>query len=286
MKIGIIGAGRAGCSIGKYITVNSDLDTLTGFYNRSHQKAVEAADFCNTTAFDTLEELVSASNTLFITVNDSQIKNVWDCIDKNSLENKIICHFSGSISSDVFADAESYGAYVGSVHPVYAFNNRFDSYKNMNGIVFTIEGHPIFLDKISELFSYNGNRVCFINKNKKPLYHAAASMASNHLLGLLNMSVEILQECGFSKKEAYRFLKPLMLNNLNSAFDTDVEGALTGPIERGDLDTVIHHLEVLDDHQRAIYKALGLEILDIAQRKNYNKADVQKYSQVKKELLK
>jgi predicted short-subunit dehydrogenase-like oxidoreductase (DUF2520 family) len=77
-----------------------------------------------------------------------------------------------------------------------------------------------------------------------------------------------------------------MLSNLNSAFDTDVESALTGPIERGDLDTVIHHLEVLDDHQRAIYKSLGLEILDIAQRKNYNKADVQKYSQVKKELLK
>lgn len=286
MKIGIIGAGRVGCSIGKYITVNSDIDELTGFYNSSYEKAVEAANFCNTKAFEELSDLVRSSNTLFVAVQDSAIGKVWDCIDKSLIENKIICHFSGSISSDVFTGAESYGAYVGSIHPVYAFSNRFDSYKNLKNIVFTLEGHPIFLDKVSELFSYNGNRVCFINKSKKPLYHAAASMASNHLLGLLGTSLEILQECGFSQQEAYRFLKPLMLNNLSEALENGVENALTGPIERGDVATVAKHLEVLDSERKDIYKALGKQILNIAERKNYNEPGFQKYSQIEKELQK
>jgi len=285
MKIGIIGAGRVGCSIGKYITVNSDLDTITGFYNRGYEKAVVAANFCNTKAFKSLSDLVMSSDTLFITTQDEQIPMVWDCIDKGLIKNKIICHFSGSISSDVFTSIGDYDAYPGSIHPVYAFSSRFDSYKGIKNIFFTIEGHPIFLDRISQSFSHNGNIICSIDKEKKSLYHASLSMASNHLIGLLGASAEILRECGFSESSAYEILKPLMLNNLAYALENGVEKALTGPIERGDCNTVKKHLRVLNSKQMGIYKSLGMEILNIAVQKNQYKPVVQTYSEIEKELL-
>lgn len=64
-----------------------------------------------------------------------------------------------------------------------------------------------------------------------------------------------------------QILKPLMLNNLSEALENGVENALTGPIERGDVATVAKHLEVLDSERKDIYKALGKQILNIAERK-------------------
>ena len=143
MKIGVIGAGRVGTSVAKYISENTE-HLITGFYSRTLKSAEESADFCNTKAFSELSELLMSSDTLFITVSDSEIKNVWDCIDKTLVRNKIICHFSGSLSSDVFTEAYEYGAYTGSIHPVYAFSSKFSSYKLLKNAFFTLEGCGFF----------------------------------------------------------------------------------------------------------------------------------------------
>jgi predicted short-subunit dehydrogenase-like oxidoreductase (DUF2520 family) len=207
--------------------------TLTGYYSKTRESALGAANFTSSKVFDSLEELIQSSDTLFITTPDDIIRDVWDRIDKKLIRNKIICHFSGSLSSDVFSDALKFGAYPGSVHPMYAFSDRHLSYKQLHDVVFSIEGHEYFLQEISSLFTYCKNPVCVLAKENKVKYHTAASMASNHMLGLYDMCLSLLEDIGYKRSDACKVLIPLIKNNLLSALDFSVEQALTGPIERG-----------------------------------------------------
>ncbi len=286
MKIGIIGAGRVGTSIAKYITLKATQHSITGFYSLHYSKALESADFCNTKAYTSLNDLVRSSDTLFIATQDSGIGNVWECIDKDLIKNKFIGHFSGSLSSDVFSGADAYGVHFGSIHPMYAFSDRFNSYKGLDSVVFTAEGCNEFLKAVLPVFEQCGNTVCVIDKQNKALYHTAASMASNHLIGLLSTVVDMLMQCGFERDNAYMLLNPLMTGNLENAFKNGAEYALTGPIERGDIATVKKHLSAVNDEQAQLYKQLAKEVVRLAQRKNNDEQLAEKYRYIEKELLK
>lgn len=290
MKIGIIGAGRVGTAVAKYITLkatqHSTKHSIQGFYSLHYSNALQSADFCNTKAYKSLDELVRSSDTLFIAVQDSEISNVWECIDKDLIKNKFIGHFSGSLSSDVFSGAKAYGVHCGSIHPMYAFSDRFNSHKGLDSVVLTAEGCDEFLKAVVPVFEECGNTVCVIDKRYKALYHTAASMASNHLIGLLCTVVDMLMQCGFTRDNAYSLLKPLMADNLENAFENGAEYALTGPIERGDIATVEKHLSAVNNEQAQLYKQLAKEVVKVAQRKNTGVQLAEKYEYIEKELLK
>ena len=107
-----------------------------------------------------------------------------------------------------------------------------------------------------------------ISKDVKPKYHAAASILSNHVVAVLNAGYHLLTECGFSDIEARQFSKMLVTNNLEHVIDTGCVSALTGPIERGDAETVKKHLEVMDKETKDLYRVCGLELVRIAKTKN------------------
>ena len=85
------------------------------------------------------------------------------------------------------------------------------------------------------------------------------------------MSLEMLKSCGFSDEGAVDMLKPLIEKNITAMLDTSPEEALTGPIERGDIETVEKHLEALSDDERAVYIPLARRLVAIAKRKNPNR---------------
>ena len=286
MKIGLVGAGRVGSSVAKYISLHVPQHSLSGFYSRHYSRALESADFCNTKAFTSLNDLVRSSDTLFIATQDCEVGNVWECIDKDLIKNKFIGHFSGSLSSDVFSGAKAYGVHCGSIHPMYAFSDRFNSHKGLDSVVLTAEGCDEFLKAVVPVFEECGNTVCVIDKQYKALYHTAASMASNHLIGLLSAVVDMLVQCGFTEDNAYSLLNPLMTDNLENAFKNGVEYALTGPIERGDITTVKKHLSAVDNEQAVLYKQLAKKVVKVAQRKNNDAQLAEKYEYIEKELLK
>ena len=149
MKIGIIGAGKVGFTLGKYLSINGV--HVTGYYSRNGEHALEAAQFIGTTYFENMRELVDASDTLFITTSDTAIGEVWDCIAEYPLENKTICHFSGSLSCDVFSDYEQKDVQVCSVHPFFAFSNKYSTYEQFYKAALTIEGTPLAVDALGAL---------------------------------------------------------------------------------------------------------------------------------------
>lgn len=268
MNIGIIGAGKVGVSVGRYLKDNNI--QISGFYDINSDNAAFAAQFTQTDCFSDLEELVKLSDTLFITTPDGVIGSVWDCIkNKNmSVQNKIVCHFSGALSSDVFTDSQSTGAGVCSIHPMLAFSDKLTSYRIPANTFFAVEGDETAVSALKSLFESLGNTVCRIDKSKKSLYHTAASVLSNELVALLDMGYSLLEQCGFSRDDAVGATKNLVSENVKSVLENGCVQALTGPVERNDLQTVKKHVESLQGEDRQIYILLAKRLVKLAKAKN------------------
>lgn len=266
MKIGFVGAGRVGCSMGKYF-VEHGME-LSGYYSPTLKHATWAASFTKSNVYQTLEELVGASDTLFIATVDSAIAAVWDCIAKMPVQGKVIGHFSGSLSVDVFHGIEAAGAYGCSVHPMFAFASKESAYQSLDQVHFTMEGNAHAISVLKEWFQKMGNPVHVIETKNKVKYHAAASMVSNQVIGLVEMGLELLEKSGFSREEAAGLLAPLMQHNMEAVIQEGCESALTGPLERNDIKTVAGYLSCLGGNTKRAYVATAKPLVKLAQKKH------------------
>lgn len=266
MVIGIIGAGRVGCSLGKYLSESGVKSA--GFYDISKEAADSAAQFTSTDSFSDLKDLAAQSNLLFLTTPDDIILKVWETLRRLPLEQKIICHCSGAMPSSAFVGIEDTGACGCSLHPMLPFNSRFSSYEQLKHSFFTIEGEESAVQAVSSLFTRLGNTVCRIDGNCKPRYHAAASILSNQVAAVLDTGYRLLEECGFTREEAVQASARLVRQNIENILLNDCVKALTGPIERNDIHTVQKHLDCLNEEDCRMYQILGLKLVQIAQKKN------------------
>lgn len=268
MKIGFIGAGKVGISLGKYFSIHHA--TVTGFYSRSQASAKEAAIFTNTKFYSHQSDLLSDSDVLFLTVTDGAIASVWDSIRQYPLAGKRICHCSGSLSSGIFSDIQTHGAYGYSIHPLYAISSKTESYKDLAHALFTIEGDSTHLEEMRLFLEQLGNPVQVISTDAKALYHAAAVFASNHMVAIAQIAVTLLEQCGFSTEHALQAIAPLATGNLSHILTDGPTASLTGPVERNDLTTIKRHLDVLPPEYRAAYKELTKVLVEIGKTRHPN----------------
>lgn len=282
MKIGFIGAGKAGCSLGKYFSgkaAQADIQ-VSGYYSLMKEEASWAAAFTNSMCFDSVEEVITASDTIILSTPDGAIKKVWETVGKDNIEGKVFCHLSGSLSSDVFSGIDGCGAHPISIHPLFAFSDKESVYTQLKDVRFTLEGDSYAVSLWKEIFGKLENDVIEIFKDVKPKYHAAASILSNHVVAVLNAGYHLLTECGFSEEEARRFTKILVTNNVEHVIENGCVEALTGPIERGDVATVKKHLEVIGKDVETLYRCCGLDLVKVAKIKNQDRD----YTEIEKVL--
>ena len=271
MRAGIIGAGKVGFSLGKYLVEHGI--TVTGYYSRNPASAKEASEFTETVFFENLADIVKDSDTLFITVPDGVIGDVWDDMGDLTVKGKNICHCSGSVSSAVFFNAEDRGAFRYSVHPLYAVSDRYSSWKDLGKAHITIEGSQAHLAETADIFRSLGNRVTIMeNPEKKAIYHAAAVMVSNQMAALADLGAQLLTTCGFTREDAETALAPLITGNALKIGQVGPVEALTGPIERGDAQTVRKHLDAMEEENlteiREIYEGLSRVLVEMAEKKH------------------
>ena len=272
MKIGFIGAGKMGFTLGKHLRLYEDslldngknLYSIVGYYSQNIKSAMEAAKFTDTNYYESLEELVKNCDALILTVPDGQIEIVAGKLQAlgRLMDGKIICHTSGALSSQVFSGMDSCYGY--SIHPIYSVSSKTESYINFKESFITIEGHKKYLEWFSMLFTNIGHSVKIISSDDKVKYHSSAVFASNLVIGLYKMATELLCQCGFSENEADEALKPLFKNNSLKLINSSPKEALTGPVERCDITTIKKHLQALDFDYETVYRLLSLKLVDIA----------------------
>lgn len=144
MKVGFIGAGKVGFSLGKFF-VQGNIP-VSGYWSRHQESAYEAALFTNTKHYENLQALVQDSDALFLTVPDSAICSIFQILQDFDISEKHICHCSGVMTAnEAFPNIQQTGAYGYSIHPLFPINSKYDSYKELANACFCIEGTgPIF----------------------------------------------------------------------------------------------------------------------------------------------
>lgn len=264
MRIGFIGAGKVGFSLGRYFMERNVC--VSGYYSQNSNSSKEAARFTKTKYYETMEELIGESDTLFLTVPDGSIREVYSEVIQSDVEGKCLAHCSGALSSMVFSGISRRGAKGCSIHPICAVSSKLTGYQELSKAYFTIEGEDA--SEWVELFRRFGNPAEVISPEVKVKYHAAAVFASNLVAGLYDLAAELMQECGLSEAFSTQALLPLLLGNAGNIADRGVTEALTGPVERADSETVEKHIAALSKDEREIYRLLSKRLLGIAEQKN------------------
>jgi len=266
MKIGFIGAGKVGFSLGKYFSENGV--EISGYYSRSESSAREAAAFTGSELFVSAEELVSSVDTVFLTVPDSAIKETYNALPKELLCGRQICHCSGAMAAmEAFPNIAEYGAKGTSIHPLFPISSKTESYKELSNAFFCIEGDCA--EEWRAVLSGMGNPTRIITSDIKSRYHASCSVASNLVCGLMAVSVELLEQCGFTADEALAALEPLAVSNMKRIFAVGPISAMTGPVERNDVSTVKKHIACISGGTNAdIYRAVSEKLTEMAKERH------------------
>lgn len=266
MKIGFIGAGKVGCSLGKYFSIHGV--TVTGYFSRTAASAKDATQFTNSNYYSSQKELIADSDVLFLTVTDEAISSVWESIKGAALAGKIICHCSGSLSSGIFSDILNFGAYGYSIHPLCAIPNKTTSYQDLAHTLFTLEGDAAHLQDMKDFLETLGNEVQIIATEKKAKYHTAAVFASNHVVALAQVAIDLLMQCGFSGDHALAAIRPLMQGNVAHIVADGPVSSLTGPVERNDVTTIQRHLNSLPPQYKTLYQELTKVLVEIGKERH------------------
>jgi predicted short-subunit dehydrogenase-like oxidoreductase (DUF2520 family) len=110
----------------------------------------------------------------------------------------------------------------------------------------------------------------FLDAENLPLYHAGAVLASNYVVALADMAQRLLVTAGVPQEQALPTLIPLLSSVVQNLENVGLPGALTGPVERGDVSSVEQHLRILEaraPEMLELYKLVGRDVLRLAQEK-------------------
>lgn len=264
--ISFIGAGKAGVSLGAYFR-SKGLE-ISGYLSRSRKSAISAAELTSSKAFTALSDLAASSDMIIVSTPDGAIAEVWEELRKCDIRDRIVCHLSGSLSSDIFDGIAAKSSFGYSVHPMFAFSGKDGYFEGVEKACFTLEGAKEKLGEVREIFMRTGNRIFVIDKSKKALYHASNVMVSNLVTALLSIGTESFEKCGVKKEEAIEALLPLIRGNIENIAKKGFPGSLTGPVERNDTDTIMKHLDVMEEDERLIYSLLTKKLAKLSKVKH------------------
>lgn len=213
-------------------------------------------------------EVTEAPELLFITTPDSAIAETAKRCAK-TLKPQIALHCSGAYGSELLAPLAQAGAATASLHPLRSFNAPVSDLAELRGVYWCIEGHRRAVTVARRIVSCLQGCAFTVRRGSKPLYHAAAVTACGHLIALVDMSVEMLSECGIGRRQALEVLLPLINSTVKNLNSSGIEQALTGPFARRDYQTIAAHLGALIEARgdyTGIYTALGRRSRAIEER--------------------
>ena len=238
----------------------------------SHAKAAVALVDRSAAALSVNQlHLLPPSKLILIATADDKIAEIaakLAFLQKGPVHGAAVLHTSGALSSDVLSLLSDRGFHVGSLHPLVSVSSSRAAADIFSGAFFCLEGDaPAVRVARGIVRSLKGESFSIPSQNK-PLYHAAAVMASGHVVALFDLATTMLVQCGLTEQKARRVLLPLLQSTVRNLMTSDPARSLTGTFARGDLLTVKRHLAALSAFELPaaleIYKLLGRKSLELA----------------------
>ncbi len=264
----LIGPGRVGSAIG--LLLHKAGYPIGAIISRKQERALDAARFigCNPQLATTDLHAATAGDVLMLALPDDQLDSfstrLGDQVDLP--EKTTLVHFSGLHPAALLACR---GPAIGklSIHPLLAFADRRMAVANLDNCPCAIEGDEDRLALGQELVAAFGGQGFLLSGDAKQRYHTAASLASNFMVTLNAWARNLLVDCGFDSQQAMELMAPLHRATSANIFNLGPEQALTGPIVRGDIDTVALHLDSLQsrsEQEAKLYRCLAKATLELA----------------------
>lgn len=269
--IGFIGAGQVGITLGSYFVEHGI--GIVGYYSRSFESANRGAAMTKSRAFKRIEELVQSAKYIIVTTPDDVIEKIANQLTKCGCEwkSKVICHTSGAHPSTLFEPLIHLGATTASLHPMLSFANMDDALETLSQTPLTLEGKGILMDDFKKILEEVHLNIYEIRTEQKSLYHAAACIVSNYLVTLMDIGIESLVRAGFESNTAAELIAPLATGTLQNYLKNGSVRALTGPLTRGDVGTIIAHIKAISKEDKIledVYRIMGRRTLKIVSKQN------------------
>lgn len=268
-KIALVGPGRVGCAISKRLYEAGY--PFTAIISRSLNRATEACSYidCSTALASTKLTDLATAEIILLAVPDDQIQRLAVQIQTINDPPKpvTLVHFSGLHPADIMYQPASPHRLL-SLHPLLPFANRQKGYVALSGCPCALESDtPEALVLGEKLVGALGGPHFTVDHDKKPLYHAAACIASNYLVTLFASACKLLINCGIEPDQVAPMLLPLVKASVENIEDFGPEQGLTGPIVRGDIGTITKHLQILQEDAPELlqlYRQLGVVTAEIS----------------------
>lgn len=245
-----------------------------------------------TTSTGSLPMAVSNANAIIVAVRDDQIDDVLSNIlsERGSgargriASGTVVVHTSGGAEPELIPRLAEVGLSGGTFHPLIPFANPDRAPELMRRAWIGIDGDDQARATSRRLAGHVGARTLEIPAGAKSVYHAAAVMSSNFPIVLAAIAGEMLASLGIPERSAQQAVHSLMEGAVSNLSEAAPEQALTGPVMRGDSETIVRHLNAIrgDAEARAVYKRMSLAALEIASRGG---TDPEKVEEIRKILL-
>ncbi|NHZ34698.1 Rossmann-like and DUF2520 domain-containing protein [Massilia rubra] len=268
--LNIVGAGHVGRVLGRLFAATGAFavgDVLT----RSHAGALDAVGFIGAGRAVSAMDQMRSADVWMLAVGDDQIGAVCAQLALcHPLQGAIVFHCSGAKSSALLAPATQAGALAASVHPIRSFADPAQVAQHFGGTFCGVEGDAGALAVLTPALQAIGAQPVAIDAQAKTVYHAASVFASNYLVTVLDAALRAYQAAGVPEPVARALAQPLAAESMANVFRLGAAAALSGPIARGDMDTVARQQAALaawDGPTGALYAALVAPTQDLARRK-------------------
>ncbi len=267
VTIGIIGAGTVGSALA--ILLQRRGYQVTAINSRTRTSAEKlASQVPGSRVVDSYQAVADAASLTFITTPDGAIPLVASTIAWKPGMNAVHC--SGSDSVAVLEPASRGGAGVAGFHPLQTFAGVAQAIENIPGSTFAIEADGELRENLRAMAEDIGGHWITLKAADKPAYHAAAVLACNYLVTLVNMAADLWKTFDVPRETAVTALLPLIKGTLHNIETIGIPNCLTGPIARGDTGTLTKHLNTLAEKAPSLlaaYKELGLQTIPVALEK-------------------
>ncbi len=255
-RVFVVGAGRAGRALAHALRV-AGVDVI-GLHGRRPDAGITWGEW---------PESLAAATVVLVTVRDAELDGVLRSLLTAPLgAGAVVLHASGNMEPSALDVLRAHGHDAGTFHPLLPLTDPTRATEQLHRAWIGIDGDEDAQAVSRELAAAIGARVLEIPAGAKARYHAAAVFASNFPMVLLSTAMRLLTSAGVPEEAARAALGTLLVSAAQNASVIGPSAALTGPVARGDVDTVRAHLDALADVPEilGVYRGLSREALSLA----------------------